>query len=168
MGYNDDDSDDINPSDFRNQIKALNKKLAEAEQRAKELESKSRKADLLEVIADLKLNPKVARLIPSDVEPTKDAVKTWLDDYADLFGGAPTTNASDTQGDAQVDNQTAAPSVSGEYQNAMQLAFDSASTGLPPAPDPSGVAARLEELGAKNLPFDQWVKEFENLRHKKG
>ena len=34
----------------------------------------------------LKSPEKVAKLIPSDIEPTSEAVSKWLDDFADVFG----------------------------------------------------------------------------------
>ena len=75
-------------------IKNLRKALRAAEKRNKELEaqvgdysSKQRDQVIQKVLADRGVNPKIAKLIPSDIDATNaDALSEWLEEYGDAFG----------------------------------------------------------------------------------
>lgn len=99
------------------------KKLRRAERsqakRIKELESelgsmrKSVRDSSVKNILEAKgISPKVAAFIPQDIDVESSAFDTWLEDYADVFGGASTksgaaVDANDLAALRQIDNLTA-------------------------------------------------------------
>jgi len=57
---------------------------AELSSRLAEFEKRERARTIRDAIGDRKLNPKIANLIPSDLEV--DKIDDWLGGYADVFG----------------------------------------------------------------------------------
>lgn len=49
------------------------------------LKEQARRTSVSTVLKDKGYNIKVAKLIPTDVEPTAEAVQKWLDEYGDVF-----------------------------------------------------------------------------------
>jgi len=170
VGIYDDDDTETNPGDLRKLIKKQNEKLAELENELKAAQAKVRRADITEVLQNLGLKPKVAKLIPSDVEPTEDAVKAWAKDYEDVIGPlkADGTPAAESTQEPETTEQTAASSVPDEYVAAMTAAQQTASTGIPLAPDPTGIAGKLAEAAGKNLSLDEVKALIDSLKHNKG
>lgn len=56
-------------------LKAANESLAK----------ESRTSKISGLLTEKKLDAKVAKLIPADIEPTKEAVDKWLEEYGDIF-----------------------------------------------------------------------------------
>jgi hypothetical protein len=88
--YYDDDEDNDTTTDVVGQLRKVNRTL---EKRAKELEqelaglkSQTRQRTVKDVLQAKGLNPKIAALIPQDVEPTDEALTKWVEDYGDVFG----------------------------------------------------------------------------------
>jgi hypothetical protein len=88
--YYDDDEDNDTTTDVVGQLRKVNRTL---EKRAKELEqelaglkSQTRQRTVKDVLQAKGLNPKIAALIPQDIEPTDDALVKWIEDYGDVFG----------------------------------------------------------------------------------
>lgn len=78
---------------LRRQYKAIQKANKEMENELRKLRTQSRVSTVAELLKAQNVNPKVARLIPSDVEATEDGIKEWLEDFGDIFnvsGSAPT------------------------------------------------------------------------------
>jgi uncharacterized protein YdiU (UPF0061 family) len=99
-------------------IRAGKKKNDEYEQELSTLRPTVRKTQLSETLAKLGVtNPKIAGLVPKDVEPTEESLKAWVEDYRDIFNittdaatnDAPNaTNAvGDANGSTDVDSDTA-------------------------------------------------------------
>lgn len=92
--WDDDDENDSNlvkrlRAEIKERDKTLSEKdatLAEREKELSNLRPQVRLTTVRDVLGDLKVNPKVAKLIPSDVEPTKEAVSAWLGEYGDVLG----------------------------------------------------------------------------------
>lgn len=90
-----DDTETSYESQFNNEtdlVKKLRKALKAEQRRNKELEdnysslSKSQKERILkDTLVSRGVNPKIASLIPSDIEASEDAIGAWLDSNADLF-----------------------------------------------------------------------------------
>lgn len=84
-----DDEDDINDSklvkDLRKQIDAANKAKAELEKELGTLRPQVRKNSVTSVLSELGFNSKISGLIPESVEPTKEAVSSWIKDFSDVF-----------------------------------------------------------------------------------
>lgn len=95
--YWDDDEDEDTDADLyasdTDLVKKLRKALKAEQKRNKELEStlgelsKSQRERILkDVFASRGVNPKVAAFVPSDLEASEEAVSTWLENNADVFG----------------------------------------------------------------------------------
>ena len=118
-----------NDSDLVRQLrKQLRDKGKEAADAAKELatyRAKERTTSIGDLLKDQGVNPKIARLLPADIEPTEDAVKGWLDDYADVFnierGVDDAESAAETAGNGAQTDQ-AAGGVSPEARAAFEAA----------------------------------------------
>jgi hypothetical protein len=88
--YYDDDEDNDTTTDVVGQLRKVNRTL---EKRAKELEqelaglkSQTRQRTVKDVLQAKGLNPKIAALIPQDIEPSDEALMKWIEDYGDVFG----------------------------------------------------------------------------------
>ena len=88
--YADDEEDDDTTTDGVGQLRKVNRSL---EKRAKELEqelsglkSQTRQRTVKDVLQAKGLNPKIAALIPHDIEPSDEALLKWVDEYGDVFG----------------------------------------------------------------------------------
>ena len=76
-----------------NLVRQLRKQLRDAEKRAKAVEaelgeyrSRQRVDSIKSVLTERGLNPKVAELIPADIEANPESVSLWLDKYGEVFG----------------------------------------------------------------------------------
>lgn len=74
-------------------VKKLRKALKAEQKRNKELEttlgdiSKSQRERILkDAFASRGVNPKVAAFVPSDLEASEEAIESWLENNADVFG----------------------------------------------------------------------------------
>ncbi len=88
--YYDDDEDNDTTTDVVGQLRKVNRTL---EKRAKELEqelaglkTQTRQRTVKDVLQAKGLNPKIASLIPQDIEPSDEALMKWVEDYGDVFG----------------------------------------------------------------------------------
>ena len=88
--YYDDDEDNDTTTDVVGQLRKVNRTL---EKRAKELEqelaglkTQTRQRTVKDVLQVKGLNPKIAALIPQDIEPSDEALMKWVEDYGDVFG----------------------------------------------------------------------------------
>lgn len=93
-----DDYDDNALSQVRKAHKAATKRLKELEQELQGYRSESRKRSVQDVLTSRGFNPKLADLIPSELN-TEDEIGAWLDDRADLF--QPTQAGSEGQVEEQ-------------------------------------------------------------------
>jgi hypothetical protein len=101
----DDEYDDTPPARDNNVLRDLRRALKASEAKNKSLEEQlgglskaSRERAISDVLASKGLtNPKIAKLIPQDLEPTAEAVSTWLEEYADVFGAASPPKSNDAE-----------------------------------------------------------------------
>ncbi len=89
----DDDTPQPRQAESNDLVRQLRKAQRTAEKRAKELEvelsslrSAQRENVIKSVLESKGLNPKVARFVPADIDPTEDALSQWVTEYADVFG----------------------------------------------------------------------------------
>lgn len=86
-GYNPDQSSDNNAMrQLRKALKAEQAKNKEFEAKLAELSTANRSRAIQDVLAGKGLTPKIAKLIPYDIEPTAEAVTEWIEEYGDVFG----------------------------------------------------------------------------------
>ena len=50
------------------------------------LKSQTRQRTVKDVLQAKGLNPKIAALIPHDIEPSDEALAKWVEEYGDVFG----------------------------------------------------------------------------------
>lgn len=95
--YWDDDEDEDTDADLyasdTDLVKKLRKALKAEQKRNKELEStlgelsKSQRERILkDVFSSRGVNPKVAAFVPSDLDASEEAISSWLESNADVFG----------------------------------------------------------------------------------
>lgn len=69
------------------------------------LQQETRRSKITDLLTAKKLDAKVAKLIPADIAPTKEAVDKWFEEYGDIFNiqqsdsGDGSTSSSATAGD---------------------------------------------------------------------
>ena len=94
-----DDDEDVTysqPQSFESDtdlVKKLRKALKAEQRRAKELEStlgelskSQRERVLKDVLSSRGVNAKVASFVPHDIDASEEAISSWLDQNADVFG----------------------------------------------------------------------------------
>lgn len=95
--WDDEDEDDSAQTDFgttdtdlvkklRKALKAEQKKARELESTLGELTKAQRERVLKDVLTSKGVNMKVAKFIPSDLDASEEAINTWLETNADVFG----------------------------------------------------------------------------------
>jgi DNA uptake protein ComE-like DNA-binding protein len=113
IDYEDDDDDfttEVNQNNdlvkqLRKAAKQKDKELAELRAQFEGLSKTNRERAIKDVLEARGVNGKVAKFIPSDIDPTEESLSKWLDDNGDLFGITP---AAETQAPAVDPAQMAA------------------------------------------------------------
>jgi hypothetical protein len=93
-----DDEDDITTSDSGNDLvkqlrkatKQKDKELAELRAQFENVSKAQRERSIKDVLESRGVNSKIAKFIPSDLDPTEESLSKWLDDNGDVFGFQPT------------------------------------------------------------------------------
>jgi hypothetical protein len=89
-----DDEDDITTSDNGNDLvkqlrkanKQKEKELADLKAQLGEVSKAQRERNIKDVLESRGVNSKIAKFIPSDIDPTEESLSKWLDDNGDVFG----------------------------------------------------------------------------------
>ena len=89
-----DDDDDITTSDSGNDLvkqlrkanKLKDKELAELKSQFEGLSKAQRERAIKDTLEARGVNSKIAKFIPSDIDPTEESLSKWLDDNGDVFG----------------------------------------------------------------------------------
>jgi hypothetical protein len=90
--YEDDDDDFTNDSSndlvkqLRKASKQKDKELQELRAQFENLSKGQRERAIKDVLASRGVNGKIAKFIPSDIDPTEESVSKWLEENADVFG----------------------------------------------------------------------------------
>ena len=97
--YEDDDNDDVTTESndlvkqLRKAAKAKDKELAELKAQFENLNKAQRERAIKDVLEARGVSSKVAKFIPSDIDPTEESLSKWLNDNGDVFGiSAPESN----------------------------------------------------------------------------
>lgn len=133
----DEDDEDYTPT-YENDtdlVKKLRKALKAEQRRAKELEtnlgelSKTQKERILkDVFTSRGVNAKIAAFVPNDIEATEEAISSWIDQYADVFGiqqDAPKVSQEDIASMQKMNNlltNADAPGISDDIANRLSNA----------------------------------------------
>ena len=93
--WEDDDDEDTTPQQstgddlvkkLRKADRAKEKRIKELEAQLGELTARDRNNLVQSVLAESGVNPKIAAFIPSNIDTTKEAISSWINEYADVFG----------------------------------------------------------------------------------
>jgi hypothetical protein len=89
--YEDDEDDYTSESnDLVKQLRKANKQkekeLAELKAQFGEVSKAQRERNIKDVLESRGVNSKIAKFIPSDIDPTEESLSKWLDDNGDVFG----------------------------------------------------------------------------------
>jgi hypothetical protein len=95
-----DDDDDVTTSDNGNDLvkqlrkaaKQKDKELAELRAQFEGVSKAQRERNIKDVLESRGVNSKIAKFIPSDLDPTEESLSKWLDDNGDVFGFATESN----------------------------------------------------------------------------
>ena len=89
--YEDDEDDYTSESnDLVKQLRKANKQkekeLAELNAQFGEISKAQRERAIKDALESRGVNSKIAKFIPSDIDPTEESLSKWLDDNGDVFG----------------------------------------------------------------------------------
>jgi hypothetical protein len=96
--YEDDDDDFTQESSndlvkqLRKATKQKDKELAELRAQFEGVSKAQRERNIKDVLESRGVNSKIAKFIPSDLDPTEESLSKWLDDNGDVFGFATESN----------------------------------------------------------------------------
>lgn len=83
-----DDADTPLIKKLRKQIEEQGETLKTLKEENSQLKGYERQRTVSTVLEKQGFNAKIAAFIPSDLEPTEEALTTWLNEYGDVFSGA--------------------------------------------------------------------------------
>jgi hypothetical protein len=126
--YEDDDDNDYEfdsdgPANLRKALKKADKQRKELEEQLSSLKSNLRQRSVKDVLEAKGVNPKIAAFIPADAD-TPEAIATWLDEYADVFGGSVAQTSEpelseDARMSQRMDNSVSSASTPGRDEDLM-------------------------------------------------
>ncbi len=96
--YEDDDDDFTQESSndlvkqLRKAAKQKDKELAELRAQFEGVSKAQRERNIKDVLESRGVNSKIAKFIPSDLDPTEESLSKWLDDNGDVFGFSTESN----------------------------------------------------------------------------
>jgi hypothetical protein len=136
-------------SSFESRSRSSQRRSRSAMMTLGKLQGQVRTQSVREILRDLGVKPKVAGLIPSDIDSTPEAVEKWVKDYEDVFGGA--LRAEEKSKDSESETapvEPAQPSVdAGTVRAFGRVQSAEASAGvIPPDLEQAQIAA-LDAIG---------------------
>jgi hypothetical protein len=107
--YEDDDEDITTTSNDANDLvkqlrkanKQKDKELADLKAQFGDISKAQRERAVKDVLEARGVNSKIAKFIPSDIDPTEESLSKWLDDNGDVFGFQATESNQNTVDPAQ-------------------------------------------------------------------
>lgn len=66
--------------------RAKDKQLKELQTELESLRKFQRESTISKVLSEKNINPKIAAFIPGDLDPSTEAISSWLEQYGDVFG----------------------------------------------------------------------------------
>lgn len=128
--WDDDDDEELSngPADLRKALKATQKKLRDAEKLLTDQGKTIRKRTIIDALAAKGLNKKLAALVPSDIEPTEEAVTAWVEEFSDVFAFSSQGESSPEGGTSEPEGQVANQSFYSEEELMAQGIIERADT----------------------------------------
>lgn len=152
----DDDFDDepATESDLVRQLRTVikegRKKNLEYETELNTLRPTVRKTQLADTLKSLGVtNPKIAGLVPKDVEPTEEAVKAWVDEYGDVFNIKTSETMNTTSGEQSTEETSDTGGVPPEQAEQWQRIQSQTSQAGASTPDAESAQLAMLQAAAK-------------------
>ena len=123
------ENEEITPKDLRKQLAKAKKDADDLRNQLAEFSKQNRQRTVEEFLTSKGLPPKVAKLLPADVEASAESLDSWLSEYQDVLGLQP--KATDEEDADEIDEET---------KTAHQRVADAGSNALP-----AGKPADLEQ-----------------------
>jgi len=82
----DTDDDTTLVKSLRKQLRDAHKERTELQTAVSELKGKDRVRSVSEILKSKGVSEKVAKLLPSDIDPSEDAIGAWLEEFKDVIG----------------------------------------------------------------------------------
>jgi len=149
--YEDDDDDYAAPeanNDLVKQLRKANKQkekeLADIKAQFENLNKAQRERAVKDVLETRGVSSKIAKFIPSDIDPTEESVSKWLEENADVFG-------------FQVEEQTQKPNVDPKVASDYQRMTKAVEQGITPSHS-EDIHRRLMNANSKE-DLDQIIRE---------
>lgn len=155
--WNDDLDDDFEdqtqgdgPADLRKahraatrKAKELEKQLADLAEQNKVLLGQVRGKSITDLLQAKGVNPKVAKLVPSDVDASEESLNKWLDEYADALNITVPDSASTAQTDGASREPSASEPAEDISQDDLAALSEALSVGSQGSAIPAGAASAL-------------------------
>lgn len=126
----------------------------ELQDQLKALSEKVRTSEVSSKLTSLGLPEKAVKLFPRDMDPTDEAVKTWVEEYGDLFGSSGTPKNPDPE-------PTPAPSKPPVDTEALSSALNQmnsvAQTATPAGPVTDLQAILNNPRAVDEVPYEQFL-----------
>lgn len=164
----DDDDDQFNSDsdlvkNLRKQLKAASDDKKALESELSTLRPQVRKNTVSGILSGLGLNPKLAGVLPESIEPNKESVQSWLDEYGELFNVAQTPPPAGPEEDKEGGPVNPANAPDTSIPQGMQAAWarmqgGDTVVGASPPDRENLEQSRLGDAAAKsNGNFDQFI-----------
>ena len=95
---------------LRKELKTKSKMLSEMESQLSTIKSEQRQNVIKSVLESKGVSPKIAKFIPQDIDPSAEALSSWIEENADVFGltaQTPSEQVPDLAALRQIDAVTA-------------------------------------------------------------
>jgi hypothetical protein len=137
---------------MRAQLEAALRENKELKQKLTTVEADLRREAVARVISAKGLKPKVAKLIPADVDPTDDAIGKWLEEWGDVFGVDNLKVEVEPESKPPVENSGEDDMTNQQYAERLAAMGRATSAGGPPMKD-EDVLKKLQDpsLDRKSL-----------------
>jgi uncharacterized Zn finger protein len=76
---------------LRKELKTKSKMLNDMETQLSTIKAEQRQSTIKSVLESKGVSPKIAKFIPQDIEPSAEAVNSWIEENAEIFGLTVTT-----------------------------------------------------------------------------
>jgi hypothetical protein len=126
--YDLDDDGSTAVKELRRANKAKEKELRALQEQLASLTKQSRDRAVKDVLTSRGLNAKIAAFIPADIDPSEEAVASWVEQYADVFG-ASTQQAAPAVDAEALANLSAMGQISQVQQTAAPFSGDATQVG---------------------------------------
>lgn len=100
-----------NPRDLRSQLKAALKKNKELSDQLGTAQAEARKSNIGNYFRDKGINPKLAKYVPADLDPTSDALDKWVAEDGELFNIVPKADGDANKPPGTGDGTSGTPAV---------------------------------------------------------